>query len=84
MRTPHFILRFLSNEGIRWRLGISISRKAGNAVKRNRAKRILREIFRRQAPAWGPPQDMLVIVSGIPEPLTYGEVLKEIQPAIKP
>jgi hypothetical protein len=27
---------------------------------------------------------MLVIVSGIPEPLTYGEVLKEIQPAIKP
>lgn len=32
------------------RLGIIASRRFGNAVARNRAKRVLREIFRRQEP----------------------------------
>jgi ribonuclease P protein component len=34
------------NEGGTTRLGIVASRKLGNAVKRNRAKRLIRQIFR--------------------------------------
>jgi ribonuclease P protein component len=36
------------------RLGIIASRRVGGAVVRNRAKRRLREIFRRRAPVTGP------------------------------
>jgi ribonuclease P protein component len=32
------------------KLGVIASRRVGNAVKRNRGKRLVREIFRRQAP----------------------------------
>jgi ribonuclease P protein component len=37
------------------RLGIIASRKFGGAVARNRAKRRLRELFRRQSPRRPPP-----------------------------
>jgi ribonuclease P protein component len=33
------------------RLGIVASRRVGNAVERNRAKRLIREVFRQNAPA---------------------------------
>jgi ribonuclease P protein component len=37
----------LSREGAPTRLGIAATRKIGGAVERNRAKRVIREIFRR-------------------------------------
>lgn len=43
------------------RLGIVASRKLGNAVRRNRAKRLIREIFRRGAVLPGKGLDVVII-----------------------
>lgn len=47
--------------GTRSRLGIVASKKLGGSVARNRAKRLIREIFRRHPPQAGRPVDILVI-----------------------
>ncbi|MEW6130684.1 MAG: ribonuclease P protein component [Acidobacteriota bacterium] len=37
----------IDNQGNQTRLGITTTRKMGNAVRRNRARRLLREVFRK-------------------------------------
>ena len=44
---------FLENGQERPRLGIAATRKYGSAVQRNRAKRLVREVFRRHKPTGG-------------------------------
>jgi ribonuclease P protein component len=47
--------------GTRSRLGIVASKKLGGSVARNRAKRLIREVFRHHPPQAGRPVDVLVI-----------------------
>ena len=56
MATPGFILQGRKRDGDgRIRVGFTCSKKVGNAVARNRAKRRLREIARAVIPADGRP-----------------------------
>ncbi len=63
------LLFFLPNGTNQKRLGIIASKKVGNAVARNRAKRIIREVFRRNKKRFQDGMDM-VVVSGKPLPHT--------------
>jgi ribonuclease P protein component len=59
------------------RLGVVASRKLGNAVHRNRAKRLCRECFRRWPDLLPPGVDLVVVVrSGAPE-LSFSQVREE-------
>jgi ribonuclease P protein component len=48
--------------GLRYdRLGLAVSRRVGGAVQRNRARRLVRESFRRMARKTGPGVDLVVV-----------------------
>ena len=60
------------------RLGITVSAKVGNAVVRNRIKRLVREVFRRRRYELGPAQDVLVIAKKADKKLSFPRVEHEI------
>ncbi len=55
----HMTIIFLPTQLPVARLGIAATRKVGGSVQRNRAKRLVRELFRRHKPA--PGTDVVVI-----------------------
>lgn len=62
------------------RLGVSVPRRAGNAVTRNRLRRRLREIFRRGRT--GPPLPAVTLVVNVRQgagTLSFAELAREYQ-----
>ena len=59
---PGFVLLSRSNGGRGMRLGITVTKKIGNAVVRNRMKRRFRELARAVLPAHGLPDTDHVLI----------------------
>ena len=59
-RTRYFYLYRLKNDLGRNRVGMTVSRKIGKTVLRNRLKRQLREIFRLNCKVTSPSYDMVI------------------------
>lgn len=59
--SEHFLLIFKENGLGITRLGITASRKMGNAVKRNRVKRLTREFFRLKKPHLPQGYDIVIV-----------------------
>ena len=59
-RRPSFTVFGLPNDVGRCRIGLTVTRKVGGAVARNRIKRVLREVFRRHEMKWKQPMDLVV------------------------
>ena len=83
--TDHFVVFISEPEGDRSRLGITVGRKIGNAVRRNRVKRWFREIFRIQAANFSIKTDMVILARkrATFENITFEETQNELQNAFK-
>jgi ribonuclease P protein component len=46
IQNEHFIVAFFPNQRDRSRIGVTVTKKVGPAVRRNRIKRLVREYFR--------------------------------------
>jgi ribonuclease P protein component len=57
----HFIVRYTLSDVERSRLGITVTKKVGNAVNRNRLKRFVREYFRLNRHRIGNHLDLVII-----------------------
>ena len=60
------------------RLGITVTKKTGNAVFRNRMKRLLREFFRRNKELFPAGHDVVVMVKKNTPPSNYQETAREL------
>jgi ribonuclease P protein component len=63
-----FIVYGLENDEGLSRLGLSVSRKVGGAVVRNRWKRVLREAFRLNVERLPPGLDYVIVPRAVPPP----------------
>lgn len=84
MQGRYFTLVLAPNSGGSTRLGIVASKKLGDAVKRNRAKRVIRDIFRKTpAIAGGPGVDVVVIPRGTLFEATYDALAGDFRGALR-
>ena len=81
--TAHFILitfpRSTMNSDAQQRLGVTVTKKIGNAVDRNRIKRLVREVFRQNRQLFSATADTVVIAKHGAAALSYTDVLDQIR-----
>jgi len=83
LHTPHFILLNMTNSGSCSRLGLTVSRKVGNAVQRNRVKRLIREFFRNHLHLFDKSTDLSVIAKKGAADLSAKQIYSELERALK-
>ncbi len=82
--TEHFVVLQRRAAGTAMaRLGVTVSSRVGNAVARNRVKRLVREVFRRRRATLRLRVDVVVIAKTGAERLAYAQVAKELEPALE-
>lgn len=60
------------------RIGVTITKKVSGAVGRNRVKRLIREVFRRNRELFPPGCDVVLIARAGADTLDYATVLAEV------
>lgn len=81
--TPHFVVIVRPAPPQEARLGVTASSRIGNAVVRNRVKRVVREVFRHRR-ARAAANDFVVIAKPGAELLSYAQAAIELDDILGP
>lgn len=77
-QTTHFTALLRQNRLGITRLGITVNRKMGNAVQRNRIKRLIREFFRLHESFFPQGYDMVIVAKQGASDLDFWEIKEEL------
>jgi ribonuclease P protein component len=77
--THHFILLLYRNQNSIKRLGVTIRKKVGGAVFRNRMRRLIKEYFRLNKSLFKDCHNHLIKVKKPPTKLTWSDINSELQ-----
>jgi ribonuclease P protein component len=78
VHTPHFLIILLPRPDEGQKLGITVTKKVGTAVQRNRVKRLLREVYRQHRASFPTPCDIVVVAKRGAPGLAFGQVQDEV------
>lgn len=81
-KSRHFIIIFAPGPVADCRVGVTVTRKIGGAVTRNRIKRRVREFFRLHRHELQPAHDLLIIARAGADILSYEDVESELAHAL--
>jgi ribonuclease P protein component len=79
IHTAHFLIVVQPNASSNTRLGITVTKKVGSAVQRNRIKRVVREAFRRNRELFPPNHDVVLIAKRGAADIDYAALLRELR-----
>ncbi|OEU75453.1 MAG: ribonuclease P protein component [Desulfuromonadales bacterium C00003068] len=77
--TPNFIVVVLHRSNSLTRLGLTVSRKVGGAVQRNRVKRLVREFFRNHINRLPVGIDISIIAKKGAAEISYARICEELK-----
>jgi ribonuclease P protein component len=83
IHTSHFLIVVQPNALQNTRLGITVTKKVGSAVQRNRIKRVVREVFRRNRSLFPASHDLVFIAKRGATKIDYESLLSELGRAAK-
>ena len=83
VQNAHFIVLFAPGNLQRSRLGVTVTKRVGNAVTRNRIKRLLREYFRSNKGGVGANLDINIIAKKEAIGLTSAEIFTMLESLFK-